>query len=83
MLKPKGILPAMITPLTKEGKFNDKVLEKLINYMISGGVHGIFAMGTTAEFYAVNPDIYREILSAAKEYTNGRVPVYEGANSTA
>lgn len=81
MLRPEGILPAMVTPLTEEGKFNHKALEKLIDYMIRGGVHGIFAMGTTAEFYGIGQDMYREILLAAKEYTGGRLPVYAGANS--
>lgn len=61
---PRGVLPAMITPMTKEGSVNIPALRKLIDYMIDGGVHGIFAMGTTAEFYAVTPKEYQEVLEA-------------------
>lgn len=81
MLMPYGILPAMITPLTKDEKLNEKSLEKMINYTIENGVHGIFAMGTTAEFYAVSREEYRDVLTAAKAFTAGRVPFYAGANS--
>jgi 4-hydroxy-tetrahydrodipicolinate synthase len=53
---PKGILPAMITPLTRDGKVNEKALRKLIHYLLDGGVHGIFAIGTTGEFYALSEE---------------------------
>ncbi len=80
-LKPHGILPAMITPLDKNGKVNFPVLRKLINYLIEGGVHGIFAIGTTGEFYALSNEEYREVLEATVAETAGRVPVYAGANA--
>ena len=78
---PRGVLPAMITPMTKEGSVNIPALRKLIDYMIDGGVHGIFAMGTTAEFYAVTPKEYQEVLEATVDQVAGRVPVYAGANA--
>jgi 4-hydroxy-tetrahydrodipicolinate synthase len=78
---PKGILPAMITPLTKDGKLNIPSLRKLIDFLIDGGVHGIFAIGTTGEFYALSNAEYREILEVTVDQVNGRVPVYAGANA--
>jgi len=77
---PRGILPAMITPLTKDGKVNEKALRKLIRYLLDGGVHGIFAIGTTGEFYALSEEEYRDVLSITKDEVKGRVPVYAGAN---
>ncbi|MBZ4646214.1 MAG: 4-hydroxy-tetrahydrodipicolinate synthase [Petroclostridium sp.] len=76
---PKGVLPAMITPLTKEGKINEKALRKLVNYLIDGGIHGIFAVGTTGEFYGLTPEEHREVLEITVDETKGRVPVYAGA----
>ncbi len=76
----KGILPAMITPFTKEGKLNEKVLRKLINYLIKGGVHGIFAVATTGEFYGLSNEEYRQALEITKDEVAGRLPVYAGAN---
>ncbi|MCL2231509.1 MAG: 4-hydroxy-tetrahydrodipicolinate synthase [Treponema sp.] len=78
---PKGILPAMITPLTKDYKVNIPALRKLIDFLIDGGVHGIFAIGTTGEFYALSNAEYQEILEVTIDQANGRVPVYAGANA--
>ncbi len=78
--EPKGILPAMITPLTNDGEVNIPALRKLIEYLICGGVHGIFAIGTTGEFYGMTNDEYREVLEVTLDQTAGRVPVYGGAN---
>jgi 4-hydroxy-tetrahydrodipicolinate synthase len=77
---PKGIIPAVITPLTAEEKFNEKAMRKLINYLIDGGVHGLFVTGTTGEFYGLTPEEKREILLVTMDETKGRVPVYAGTN---
>ena len=78
--KPKGIIPAVITPLNGDGKFNELAFRKLLNYLIDNGVHGLFVVGTTGEFYGLTPDEKREIYSVAVEETGGRVPVYAGTN---
>ena len=78
---PHGILPAMITPVTQEGKVDEKALRNLIEYEIKGGLHGIFAIGTTGEFYALTPEVYREVLEITVDQVGGRVPVYAGANA--
>ena len=77
---PKGIIPAVITPLTAEEKFNEKAMRKLINHLIDGGVHGLFVTGTTGEFYGLTPEEKREILLVTMDETRGRVPVYAGTN---
>ena len=78
---PKGILPAMITPMTKDYKVNIPALRKLIDFLIDGGVHGIFAIGTTGEFYALTNAEYQEVLEVTVDQVAGRVPVYAGANA--
>ncbi|MBN1108657.1 MAG: 4-hydroxy-tetrahydrodipicolinate synthase [Bacteroidales bacterium] len=78
--KPKGIIPAVITPMTDDGKFNENAFRKLLNYLIDGGVHGLFVVGTTGEFYGLTPEEKREIFTVAVEETRGRVPVYAGTN---
>ena len=78
--KPKGIIPAVITPLTNDGKFNEKAMRKLLNYLINGGVHGLFVVGTTGEFYGLTPEEKREIFMVTMDETKGKVPVYAGTN---
>ena len=64
---PRGIIPPIITPLTDDGEVNYPVLRQMVNHLIDNGVHGLFPLGTTGEFYAFDE-------------TRGRVPVYGGAN---
>ena len=77
---PKGIIPAVITPLDAEGRFNEKAMRKLIDYLVDGGVHGLFVVGTTGEFYGLTPAEKREIFHVTLDQARGRVPVYAGTN---
>lgn len=77
---PRGVIPPIITPLTEEGEVNYEVLRQMVNHLIDQGVHGLFPLGTTGEFYAFDNDTYRKILETVVDETRGRVPVYGGAN---
>lgn len=80
MLKspPSGIIPAMVTPFTQEQEVNEKALRRLVNHCIEGGVHGVFAVGSQGEFWALTPEEKRRIWEAVVDETRGRVPVYAG-----
>lgn len=76
---PYGIIPPIVTPVTEEGKFNESMMRKVVNYLIAQGVHGLFPLGTTGEFYAFDHGEYRYILETVVDEVKGRVPVYGGA----
>lgn len=80
MFKPYGIIPPVVTPFTDDGKFNEKAFRKIVNHLIESGVHGIFPLGTTGEFYAFDTDEIRCIFEATKDEVRGRVPIYAGAS---
>ena len=75
---PSGIIPAMVTPFTKDQEINEKALRRLVKHCIEGGVHGVFAVGSQGEFWALTPDEKRRIWNVVVEETAGRVPVYAG-----
>lgn len=79
-IKPKGIIPPIITPFDSEGNVNYDALKQMVNHLIEEGVHGLFPVGTTGEFYAFEDDTYRKIIETVKEATAGRVPIYAGCN---
>lgn len=79
--QPKGIIPAMVTPLTKDGKVNERVLRRFIDYLIAGGSHGLFVVGTTGEFYGLSAEEKKELFKITVDQTNGRVPVYAGTGA--
>src|SRR5512137_1416705 len=78
---PKGIIPAMVTPLRSDGKVNEPVLRRFIDYLIEGGSHGLFVVGTTGEFYGLTPEEKRDLYAITVEQTKGRVPVYAGTGA--
>jgi len=49
----RGIIPAVITPMTADEEPDEKALEALIDYHIESGVSGIFTVGTAGEFWAL------------------------------
>ncbi len=79
--QPKGIIPAMVTPLTREGKINVEALRELTRYLIDGGVHGVFPVGSQGEFYALTFDEKKRVIEVVVEETRGRVPVYAGTGA--
>jgi len=79
--QPKGIVPAMVTPITSDGKINVEALRKLTRYLIEGGVHGLFPVGSQGEFYALTFEEKKKVIETVVEETRGRVPVYAGTGA--
>ena len=67
--QPKGIIPAMVTPVTRDGKINVEALRKLTNYLIEGGVHGLFPVGSQGEFYALTVEEKKRVIEVVVEET--------------
>src|SRR5512137_1627493 len=80
MLKttPFGVIPAMVTPMTADEQIHEKALRRLTNHLIDGKVHGVFAVGSQGEFWALTPDEKRRVWETVVDETRGRVPVYGG-----
>jgi 4-hydroxy-tetrahydrodipicolinate synthase len=56
-------------------------LRQLIDHQIACGVHGIFVLGTTGEFYALDADEKQKIVAATVEHVNKRLPVFAGTGA--
>jgi 4-hydroxy-tetrahydrodipicolinate synthase len=78
MIKPFGIIPAMVTPVTTEDELNEAALRKLTDYLIDGGVHGVFAIGSQGEFWGFSAEEKQRVWEIVVEQTAKRVPVYAG-----
>ena len=77
----KGIIPAIVTPFTKDKQVNEKVLRELVNYLINNGVHGIFTIGSQGEFYALEKQEKKRIMEIVVSEVRSRVPVYVGTGA--
>jgi len=80
-LKPKGIIPAMVTPLDDRGELKEDALRRLTNYLIAGGVHGLFPVGSQGESYALTAAQKTRIIEVVVEEAKARVPVYAGTGA--
>jgi 4-hydroxy-tetrahydrodipicolinate synthase len=71
----------MVTPVTSNGKVNVEALRKLTNYLIEGGVHGLFPVGSQGEFYALTFEEKKRVIEVVVKEARGRVPVYAGTGA--
>lgn len=80
MFKPQGVVPALVTPLDRDGELLEDGLRGLLDYVIEGGVHGVFVLGSSGEIYGLDDRQKRRVVEVTVEHVAGRVPVYAGAS---
>lgn len=79
----RGIFPPMVTPLLAQDRLDVAGLERLVAHILSGGVHGLFILGTTGEAPSLSHRLRRELIQRTCQLTAGRVPVLVGITDTA
>ncbi len=78
-----GIIPPVVTPLTTEQQLDIPGLERLLEHMISGGVHGLFILGTTGEGPALGCSLQKEMIRETMRIVKKRLPILTGISSPA
>src|SRR5260370_37325978 len=79
----QGIIPPMITPLRGRDELDAPGLERLIEHILAGGVHGLFILGTSGEAPSLSYRLRRELIDRVCRHVAGRVPVLVGITDTA
>jgi 4-hydroxy-tetrahydrodipicolinate synthase len=82
-MKLNGIIPPMVTPLRDRDELDVGGLEKLIEHILSGGVSGLFILGTTGEGPSLSYRLRRELIERVCKQVNRRVSVLVGITDTA
>ena len=77
-----GVYPAIVTPLTEDGEIDREGTQRVVDFLIENGIHGISALGSTGECAGLSKAQRRTYMEAVIEAANGRVPVMSGANGT-
>ena len=78
----RGVITAMVTPLKQDLTLDQKGLERLIEHLIGGGVHGIFILGTTGEAPNLPYSVREELIEQTCRLVGSRVPVIVGITDT-
>jgi 4-hydroxy-tetrahydrodipicolinate synthase len=73
----------MITPLRDRDTLDRDGLEKVVEHILTGGVSGLFILGTTGEGPSLGYRLRRELIEHTCRLVKGRVPVLVGITDTA
>ncbi|MEW6622635.1 MAG: dihydrodipicolinate synthase family protein [Bacillota bacterium] len=73
----------IVTPLTENREIDEESTRNLVDYVIDKGVHGILALGSTGEVFALTEAERKRLVEIVVDQTAGRVPVGVGVNDSA
>ncbi len=73
-----GVIPPVATPLNPDGSVDTVGLQRIVAYLLDGGVHGLFANGSMSGFPFLTDKEQIRGISTVVEAANGRVPVMGG-----
>jgi 4-hydroxy-tetrahydrodipicolinate synthase len=69
---------ALVTPFNEDGSIDFTSLEKLIDFVIDGGVNYVVTLGTTGETPTLSKEEKKDIIDQTFQFVAGRVPVVVG-----
>lgn len=70
-----GVWPVMLTPFDENRNIDWQSLEKLIEWYLAAGVHGLFADCQSSEMFFLSDNEARKLVRFIIEKVDGRVPV--------
>ena len=73
----------MVTPLRDRDALDVGGLERVIERLLTGGVHALFILGTTGEAPSLSHRLRRELITRTCQQVRGRAPVLVGITDTA
>jgi len=77
----RGSIPALVTPFTDSGTFDEKAFRDFVEWQIDEGSNGLVPVGTTGESPTLTHDEHKRVVEVTIEVARGRVPVIAGAGS--
>ncbi len=78
----RGIIPPLVTPLLDRDTLDEAGLERLIEHVLAGGVHGLFILGTTGEAPSLSYRLRYDLIERVCGQVAARVPVLVGITDT-
>ena len=78
MTKFRGVYAVPVTAFTSDYEFDEKAYRRLVDFIVTGGSHGVVAPGGISEFFALSERERRRIVEVVLDVVRGRVPVLAG-----
>lgn len=70
--KAVGVMPAIVTPKSPDGKVALNLIEPIVNFLFSKGVDGLHVCGTTGEFATLTVNERKAVLEECIKAADGR-----------
>ncbi len=71
----QGVIAVVLTPFDKNEKIDYSALERLIEFMLSKGVHGLFPCGSFSLGPLMTPEERKDLLEFTVKVNRNRVPI--------
>lgn len=78
----KGTVPPMVTPTTGTTDVDTETLREFTDFLVQGGVDGLFPIGTTGEFPSLSREQRRDVIETVVDHS-ADLPVLAGCGGTA
>tara|TARA_B100001059_G_scaffold234202_1_gene276120 strand:+ start:19563 stop:20447 length:885 start_codon:yes stop_codon:yes gene_type:complete len=75
----EGVIPVLLTPLTKSGEIDEPSLAKLVEYLNAKNIGGFWVLGTGAEDMNLTYQQRLQIVNTVVEANAGKSPLIVGA----
>ena len=79
----RGSLVAIVTPMADDGAVDFAALDRLLEFHLQAGTHGIVAVGTTGEASTLDVDEHIAVVAHIARSVAGRLPVIAGTGANA
>ena len=70
-----GVFPALFTPFSADDHVDVAALEKLIKYVLDGGVNGLYITGSTGEGFSMTEEERRLVAEVTVKTVAHQIPV--------
>jgi 4-hydroxy-tetrahydrodipicolinate synthase len=78
LISAKGIIPALSTPVTEDGAFDEEGQRSVVRFNLDRGAHAVAASIIVGEFFKFSDEERKRILRVIIDEVGGKVPVWAG-----
>jgi dihydrodipicolinate synthase/N-acetylneuraminate lyase len=77
----RGYIPAITTPFTGEGALDFAALERLLQWLLDEGMHGIIIGGTQGEWFTISAAERKQLMHTVGRKLSGKLPLIAGCSA--
>lgn len=78
----RGVYPIVVTPFAEDGSVDYESLDRLVDYLLSQGAHGLGLFGNASEGYTLLGPERAQMLERIAKRVNGQVPLVVSSGHT-